>query len=345
MDTDRTRASTIVLAFALGTLLTLTGSRPVTAQEVDGDPASTVQAALERALDDERHAIAFYEAVMARFGERSPFSNIVHAERRHAEALLRQYARLGLEPPADRWQSRSIQVPDSFAEACDLAEIAEIRNVAMYDGLIATISDATVRTVFEQLRAASQERHLPAFRRHGNGWRALGLDDLSATQKTQQALARQARDDVFQQLLARLGKELKAGGPAGAIAVCRDVAPQITQEVGRARDVRIGRTSWKLRNPRNVGPPWTDLLLHDQPDAPRVATARDGRLGVTLPIRVAGKCLMCHGPAESIDPAVRLQLRENYPTDRAVGFREGDLRGWFWVEVPPGAADESGRTD
>jgi hypothetical protein len=27
-----------------------------------------------------------------------------------------------------------------------------------------------------------------------------------------------------------------------------------------------------------------------------------------------------------------------YPKDQATGFKEGDLRGWFWVEVPPSAS-------
>jgi hypothetical protein len=27
-------------------------------------------------------------------------------------------------------------------------------------------------------------------------------------------------------------------------------------------------------------------------------------------------------------------LAARYPDDRATGFAPGDLRGWFWVEVP-----------
>ena len=49
---------------------------------------------------------------------------------------------------------------------------------------------------------------------------------------------------------------------------------------------------------------------------------------------VADGCLACHGPAEALDEEVRVALAELYPEDRATGFRSGDLRGWFWVEVP-----------
>jgi hypothetical protein len=31
---------------------------------------------------------------------------------------------------------------------------------------------------------------------------------------------------------------------------------------------------------------------------------------------------------------VREELAERYPADRATGFKVGDIRGWFWVEVP-----------
>jgi len=126
--------------------------------------------ALAEALDDERHAIAFYEAVMARYGRRRPFSNIVNAERRHANALLAQYRRLGLTVPADRWMEATIEVPDSFRAACAASVDAEVRNVAIYDRLLAVardpdLGDPAVLNVFERLRWASQERHLPAFKR------------------------------------------------------------------------------------------------------------------------------------------------------------------------------------
>jgi hypothetical protein len=37
---------------------------------------------------------------------------------------------------------------------------------------------------------------------------------------------------------------------------------------------------------------------------------------------------------KTLDRRVRAELDELYPHDRAVGYRTGDLRGWFWVEVP-----------
>ena len=44
---------------------------------------------------------------------------------------------------------------------------------------------------------------------------------------------------------------------------------------------------------------------------------------------------------EGIDEGVMAAISEVYPDDQALGFVEGDLRGWFWVEAPPGEPDTS----
>ena len=102
--------------------------------------------------------------VIERFGRVRPFVNIVEAEDRHASALLRQFDRLGLQPPGDEWPGR-VTAPPSIAAACEAAIAAEIENAAMYDRLLAVVDDPTVRGVLLNLQDASQNRHLPAFRR------------------------------------------------------------------------------------------------------------------------------------------------------------------------------------
>ncbi len=334
----RHRCRWTIVALLASTLvpLSLLLADRLTASEADRKPEEALRHALEHALDDERHAIAFYEAILDRFGERRPFSNIVHAERRHADALIRQFGRLGIEVPADRHASKdaAFHIPATFAEACDAAEIAEIRNVAIYDELLESVRDAEVRGVFLQLRRASQERHLPAFRRHSNGWTVVAHEALSDSQRAQRDRGADARTAMFARLMRTLREEVERIGPAGAIEVCKTVAPKVARQVSEERGVRIGRTSWALRNPANVAPAWTDLVLHDRPTEPRIASARDGRLGVTFPIHIATSCLTCHGPRDTLDADVRNKIEAAYPRDRAVGFSEGDLRGWFWVEVP-----------
>jgi hypothetical protein len=38
-----------------------------------------------------------------------------------------------------------------------------------------------------------------------------------------------------------------------------------------------------------------------------------------------------------IPDEVKQTLAKEYPDDQATGFEEGDLRGWFWIEVPADA--------
>jgi rubrerythrin len=121
-------------------------------------------AALHEALEDEYRARATYRQIIEKFGPVRPFVNIVEAEGRHAEALLAQFHRLGIAPQPDTWPGR-VMTPATLAEACAAAVQAEIENAAMYDRLLAQITDPQVRAVMLRLKDASQQHHLPAFRR------------------------------------------------------------------------------------------------------------------------------------------------------------------------------------
>ena len=57
------------------------------------------------------------------------------------------------------------------------------------------------------------------------------------------------------------------------------------------------------------------------------------RIGVLRPIAEQAMCASCHGAPEQLAPGVDLVRRQRYPADRAVGFRDGEIRGWFWVEI------------
>jgi rubrerythrin len=120
--------------------------------------------ALSEALEDEYKARATYRKVIERFGPTRPFLNIVDAEQRHVEALLRQFERLGETPPADEWSKR-VAAPESLSRACADAVEAEIQNDAMYARLLQRVSDPQVREVMLRLQEASRSHHLPAFRR------------------------------------------------------------------------------------------------------------------------------------------------------------------------------------
>lgn len=120
--------------------------------------------ALGEALDDEYKAVATYEQVIADFGEVRPFTNIVESERRHIEALCTCYRRYSVPIPENPWLGRAPRF-DSINEACKAGVDGEIENAAMYDRLLDTTARADLIEVFGNLRRASQENHLEAFRR------------------------------------------------------------------------------------------------------------------------------------------------------------------------------------
>ena len=120
--------------------------------------------ALNEALDDEYHAWATYDQVIADFGEARPFINIRDAEARHIEALCTLFARYGLPVPENPWPGK---VPryTSLHAACEAGVAAEIANGEMYERLLGATQRPDILTVLRNLQEASQQRHLGAFRR------------------------------------------------------------------------------------------------------------------------------------------------------------------------------------
>jgi hypothetical protein len=120
--------------------------------------------ALLEALDDEHKAHATYTQVIADFGAVRPFVNVVESEGRHIAALTELMQRYGVPVPTNPWPAR---VPryDTVALACADAVDAEIENAALYDRLLDTTDRPDICAVLRSLQEASQQRHLPAFRR------------------------------------------------------------------------------------------------------------------------------------------------------------------------------------
>lgn len=160
------------------------------------------------------------------------------------------------------------------------------------------------------------------------------LTTLTAEQEKQKRLALSVRDDLFSSLLTELMTAMSENGPVKSIKVCKLRAPEVAKTVGQNSGVRIGRTSFKLRNPENRPPDWAANFVADQVDHEVEVELKDDGLGVLLPIHLKMTCLMCHGPDKQLMPDLKAAIVSNYPEDQATGFSEGDLRGYFWIEVP-----------
>ena len=176
--------------------------------------------------------------------------------------------------------------------------------------------------------------------RAGGRVRPVDMASAPAPVKSAQAKADTAIGDLQRTLVARLTEAMTQGGPQAAVSVCRDEAQTLTMKIGTQHGLAIGRTSHLVRNPSNAPRAWaTDVVAASAgqkvADAQTHAFHLGGRrIGVLKPIGTMPLCVTCHGPREEVQAAIGDVLTTAYPEDRAVGFAAGDLRGWFWAEVP-----------
>jgi hypothetical protein len=165
-------------------------------------------------------------------------------------------------------------------------------------------------------------------------WQAVAEADLTAAMLAQKERAMAAKMALGKNLLGELEAALDSGDAAAAVEVCRGLAPAAATLVAQQHGVAIGRTSHRLRNPANQPPQWARSAVEARLAETRLMVGPEHQLGVLLPIRLQAECTMCHGAVEDLNEDARQAVAELYPDDQAVGFAEGDLRGWFWVEVP-----------
>jgi hypothetical protein len=168
--------------------------------------------------------------------------------------------------------------------------------------------------------------------------RSWSVEDAPADVQPAVQRAMKAFDAVQLALSSRLLEEMKAGGPTRAVIVCRDEAQALTRQAASGSGVMLGRTSHRLRNPVNAPPAWARPFL-DRAAGRRAESVEavvvdlGDRVGVLRPIGTVGACTTCHGPRDRQPEPLQRLLAESYPKDQALGFAEGDLRGFFWAEV------------
>lgn len=160
------------------------------------------------------------------------------------------------------------------------------------------------------------------------------------------ALAEEAKTAIKMyggSLKTELQTAMQTGGPLNALAVCQTKAPEIAKTVSESQQLQISRVSLRNRNPvMGVPSEWQAQVLNDF-EARKVKGEALESLVYSELVENNGKqefrfmkaipteamCLTCHG--SDISPAIMTRLTELYPQDKAIGFKEGDLRGAFVV--------------
>ncbi|MGE5267472.1 MAG: DUF3365 domain-containing protein [Deltaproteobacteria bacterium] len=158
--------------------------------------------------------------------------------------------------------------------------------------------------------------------------------------------ARAVAVELGGKLKSELSTALAAGGPIQALAVCKTAAPALAADLAASSGGKVGRTALKVRNKANAADTFeTAVLLRFIEDAAKgadpaglehaeiveVQGRRSIRYMKAIPM-VAAPCAACHGSV--VSPDVLQAIRELYPADETVGFKPGDIRGAFTIELP-----------
>jgi len=123
----------------------------------------TLEEMLQYSIEDEYMARAEYKYVITAFGNQNPFANILAAEETHINSIKGLYATRKMSVPEDK-SGLYLVKPDNVKDALELGVEAEIANISMYKGFLATPNlPDDVKIVFTQLQAGS-ESHLTAFK-------------------------------------------------------------------------------------------------------------------------------------------------------------------------------------
>ncbi|WP_457637672.1 ferritin-like domain-containing protein [Oceanithermus sp.] len=115
--------------------------------------------------EGEYAAYAVYDAVIQEYGQIEPYLSIRQAEANHIAALQRQLDLYGIDYPKTNPYLGKIEAPGDLEAFAQAGVDAEIANVEMYDQLLAKVADyPNITRVFQNLRSASLNQHLPAFK-------------------------------------------------------------------------------------------------------------------------------------------------------------------------------------
>ena len=128
---------------------------------VTGDKTYTLSEMLTYAIEDEYLAHAEYETIIATFGAKAPFTNIIKAEETHIARLLPLFEAYGVTVPENTAGTYTV-VPATLLEAMQAGVTAEVSNIAMYEKFLSQDLSDDVRLVFTALKNASV-KHLAAF--------------------------------------------------------------------------------------------------------------------------------------------------------------------------------------
>lgn len=159
--------------------------------------------------------------------------------------------------------------------------------------------------------------------------------------KTPLALGKSFAMQTKSVLGKNLLKAINTQGTAQAVHFCSTKAIPLTDSMALLLNAQIKRVSDNNRNPNNKANEQElayiakakAQLKNKQEITPEI-TSFENRNIAYYPILTNKMCLQCHGiPGTDINSATSKVLKSIYPNDKAIGYKENELRGIWVVEM------------
>jgi len=157
--------------------------------------------------------------------------------------------------------------------------------------------------------------------------------------KAFEVLGTQITSESFLTLSGQVKAAMQEGGVPNAVGYCKISAYGIIDSLSKTHNAKITRTSLKPRNENNTATPeQSSILKQFEADwqlgkqvMPFAEDMGDEGIHFYAPIWTQKACLQCHGfPGETLTEENHKIIKGLYPTDKAIGYKEDDLRG-MWV--------------
>jgi hypothetical protein len=162
-------------------------------------------------------------------------------------------------------------------------------------------------------------------------------------------IGQKASKKLLKTLVGELKKAMKEGGPYKAVEVCSQKALKLTEKVAKEEGVKIKRTTFKYRNPKNAPDQYEkealeffEKSLKEKGTLPKyyVQKVNENEYRYYMPLKVKHVCLTCHGDPNHMDKKLLEKIKTLYPEDKATGYKEGDFRGVIRVSISKEALEK-----
>lgn len=160
-------------------------------------------------------------------------------------------------------------------------------------------------------------------------------------------IGKAASSTLSNTLIGKMKKQMKTKDKIAMVNFCQEQAEEITKGVNELlpEGIKVRRSTKNYRNPLNK-PNDVDLLaiehfenlVKENQSLKRVHKIIKTKTGCNYyrPIIVQQKCMTCHTSQDKMDPNIKAAIAKLFPNDKAHGYKKGDLRGVFVVEIQKG---------